>query len=75
MKEKQAIRQAIQEIRDLIPSEERKAKTQEIAERFYGLKEYCDAKNNKNEQKPTCIEVRVYAVMGGNILMINDKKM
>ena len=36
---------AIQEIRDLIPSEERKIKTQEIAERFYSLKEYCDAKN------------------------------
>ena len=45
MKEKQAIRQAIQEIRDLIPSEERKAKTLEIAERFFGLKEYRDAKN------------------------------
>jgi len=45
LKEKQAIRQAIQEIRDLIPSEERKTKTQEIAERFYCLKEYCDAKN------------------------------
>jgi len=45
LKEKQAARQAIQEIRDLIPSEERKIKTQEIAERFYSLKEYCDAKN------------------------------
>ncbi len=45
LKEKQAIRQAIQEIRDLIPSEIRKAKTQEIAERFYSLKEYCNAKN------------------------------
>jgi 5-formyltetrahydrofolate cyclo-ligase len=44
LKEKQAIRQAIQEIRDLIPLEERKIKTQEIAERFYSLKEYCDAK-------------------------------
>jgi 5-formyltetrahydrofolate cyclo-ligase len=43
LKEKQAARQAIQEIRDLIPSEERKIKTQEIAERFYCLKEYNDA--------------------------------
>jgi 5-formyltetrahydrofolate cyclo-ligase len=45
LKEKQAIRQAIQEIRDLIPSEERKAKTQEISDRFYNLKEYYNAKN------------------------------
>jgi 5-formyltetrahydrofolate cyclo-ligase len=45
LKEKQAVRQAIQEIRDLIPSEERKTKTQEIAERFYSLREYRDAKN------------------------------
>jgi 5-formyltetrahydrofolate cyclo-ligase len=45
LEEKQAVRQAIQEIRDLIPSEERKTKTQKIAERFYSLKEYCGAKN------------------------------
>lgn len=45
MKEKQAVRQAIQEIRDLIPSGERKTKTQEISDRFYSLKEYHDAKN------------------------------
>jgi 5-formyltetrahydrofolate cyclo-ligase len=44
LKEKQAIRHAIQEVRDLISSEERKTKTLEIAERFYGLREYCDAK-------------------------------
>jgi 5-formyltetrahydrofolate cyclo-ligase len=45
LKEKQAIRQTIQEKRDLIPSEERKIKTQEISKRFYSLKEYRDAKN------------------------------
>ena len=45
LKEKQAVRQAIQEIRDSIPLKIRKRKTQEIAERFYCLKEYCDAKN------------------------------
>jgi 5-formyltetrahydrofolate cyclo-ligase len=45
LKEKQAVRQAIQKIRDLIPSEERKIKTQEISERFFSLKEYCNAKN------------------------------
>jgi 5-formyltetrahydrofolate cyclo-ligase len=45
LKEKQAVRQAIQEIRDLIPLEERKTKTQEIAERFFSLREYRDAKN------------------------------
>lgn len=45
LKEKKAIRKAIQEIRDLIPSEERKTKTQLIAEKFYGLKEYGDSKN------------------------------
>jgi 5-formyltetrahydrofolate cyclo-ligase len=44
LNKKQAIRQEIQEIRDLIPSEERKIKTQEISERFYCLKEYCAAK-------------------------------
>jgi 5-formyltetrahydrofolate cyclo-ligase len=45
LKEKQAFRLAIQEIRDLIPSEERKAKTQIIAEKFYTLREYCEAAN------------------------------
>jgi 5-formyltetrahydrofolate cyclo-ligase len=45
LKEKHAIRQTIQEIRDSIPSKVRKRKTQEIAERFYSLKEYGDAKN------------------------------
>jgi len=45
LKKKQATRQTIQKIRDSIPLEERKTKTQKIAERFYGLKEYCNAKN------------------------------
>jgi 5-formyltetrahydrofolate cyclo-ligase len=45
LKEKQALRLAIQKIRDLIPSEERKVKTQIIAEKFYSLREYCEAAN------------------------------
>ena len=45
MKEKQAIRLAIQKIRDSIPLEERNIKTQKIAEKFFSLEEYCSAKN------------------------------
>ncbi len=45
MNEKKDIRRTIQKIRDLLPLEERKAKTQKIAERFYALDEYSNAKN------------------------------
>ncbi len=45
LKEKQAVRQTIQKIRDLIPSDQRKSKTKKIAENFYSLKQYSEAKN------------------------------